>query len=91
MTDMRRATITIPDDLEKDLQAWLDTQPAPPSLAKVMQAALKSFLTEKKLEALEYRPARYAFWITPAEHGSGYSDVSINHDAHLAGEYDDDE
>lgn len=81
---MRRATITIPDDLERELQAWLETQPAPPSLAKVLQAALRRFLAQKKLEALEYRPASGSLSIRPAPHGSGHRDASVEHDAHLA-------
>jgi Arc/MetJ-type ribon-helix-helix transcriptional regulator len=84
--DMRRATVTIPDDLEKELQAWLDAQPARPSLAKVLQAALRLYLAEKKLEALEYRPATGPFRFTVDEVGSGHRNVSVEHDAHFAGD-----
>ena len=84
--DMRRATVTIPDELEEQLDAWLDTQPARPSLAKVMQAALRMYLAEKRLEAVEYRPPAGPFDFTVDEVGSGHSDVSIEHDAHFAGE-----
>lgn len=86
MTVMRRATITIPDDLERELQNWLDTQPAPPSLAKILQAALRGFLAEKKLEALEYRPASGPLSVGVAARGSGHRDASVEHDAHLAAE-----
>ncbi len=41
---MRRATITIPDDLEADLDAYLADQDAKPSLAAVTQSALRQFL-----------------------------------------------
>ena len=82
--NMRRATVTIPDDLEKELELWLSSQTAPPSLAKVMQSALRRFLAEEKLEALEYRPPRGAFSVSPAARGSGHADVSVEHDAHVA-------
>ena len=41
---MRRATITIPDDLEADLEAYLADQEVPPSLAAIAQTALREFL-----------------------------------------------
>lgn len=45
---MRRATVTIPDDLEHDLQHFLEAAPAQPSLAAVVQTALRRFLTGPK-------------------------------------------
>jgi len=48
---MRRATITLTDDLETDLEAYLATQDAPPSLTALIQAALRRYLEEA-------RPAR---------------------------------
>lgn len=78
--------MTIPDDLEQELQVWLDAQPARPSLAKVLQAALRMYLAEKKLEALEYRPPTGAFGFTVDEVGSGHRNVSVEHDAHFAGD-----
>ncbi len=41
---MRRATITIPDELEQALDAYRKDLEFPPSLAAVMQAALKEYL-----------------------------------------------
>lgn len=41
---MRRATVTIPDDLAVQLDAFSSTQPASPSLTTLVQAALRSFL-----------------------------------------------
>jgi hypothetical protein len=81
---MRRATVTIPDELDKELQDWLATQAAPPSLAKVLQAALRVFLREKKLEAVEYHAAAAPFAISSSRSGSGHRDVSVEHDAHIA-------
>lgn len=41
---MRRATISIPDDLEADLEAYLAGQDVRPSLAAITQTALRQFL-----------------------------------------------
>ncbi len=41
---MKRATITIPDDLEAEFENWLGEQRARPSLTAVVQAALRSYL-----------------------------------------------
>ncbi len=45
LSRMRRATVTIPDDLENDLQHFIEAAPAQPSLAAVVQTALRRFLT----------------------------------------------
>lgn len=81
---MKRATITIPDDLEEELNAFLKTQDAPPSLTSVLQAALRRYLEERKLSALEYRPPVGPLRIEPAAQGSGGDDGSVDHDRHLA-------
>lgn len=44
---MRRATITLPDDLEADLDAYLASRDAPPSLTSLVQAALRRYLDEE--------------------------------------------
>jgi len=41
---------------------------------------------EEKLAGYEYRPALRPYRPTPAEKGSGVSDVSVNHDHYLAEE-----
>lgn len=83
---MRRATITIPDDLEADLNSYLKTQDVAPSLTGVVEIALRKFLKEKQLEKRQYRPAQKRLRITPAEKGSGRHDVSVEHDRYLAEE-----
>lgn len=45
---MKRATITLPDDLETELEAYLATRDAPPSLTALMQAALRLYLEEAR-------------------------------------------
>lgn len=84
MPVMRRATITIPDDLEKQLDEYLERQEAPPSLTALVQAALRSYLREKRFEEMEFQPPTRPLRITPAEKGSGLTDVSIRHDEYLA-------
>jgi hypothetical protein len=44
---MRRATITLPDDLEADLDDYLASRDAPPSLTSLVQAALRRYLEEE--------------------------------------------
>jgi hypothetical protein len=41
---MRRATITVPDDLAEALDVFIAAQPARPSLTSVVEAALESYL-----------------------------------------------
>lgn len=84
---MKRATITIPDELQAELERYVQRQEAPPELTSVVQTALREFLERQKdIETREFRPFR----ITPAACGSGRSDISVNHDRYLAEDaYDD--
>lgn len=77
---MKRATMTLPDDLANAMEEYVQAQEAPPALTTVMQAALREYLRERGF-LREYRPLK----ITPAKKGSGRSDVSVNHDLYLAG------
>jgi hypothetical protein len=82
---MKRATITIPDDLEIELESYLEGLDASPSLTSVVQAALRRFLDEKRLDARQYRPPEGPLRITPASKGSGAADASLDHDRYLTG------
>lgn len=82
---MRRATISIPPDLERDLNRYLESLPARPSLAVLVQSALRRFLAEEELRKRDFRPAEGPLRIHPAAHGSGLSDVAERHDTYLAG------
>lgn len=78
---MSQATITIPDELRRELEAYARRQEEPPQLSAVVQTALREFLErQEELDEREFRPLR----ITPAKVGSGHSDVSVNHDAYIA-------
>jgi metal-responsive CopG/Arc/MetJ family transcriptional regulator len=81
---MRRATITLPDDLEAEIAAYLKSLDATPSLTSLVEAALRRFLAEKRWESRQYRPPSGRLRITPAGKDGGASDVSLNHDRYLA-------
>ncbi len=44
---MKRATITLNDELERAVDAYLRDQEARPSLIAVMQTALRQYLSER--------------------------------------------
>ncbi len=44
---MRRATITIPEDLERALERYRRALEVPPALATVVQKALREYLAER--------------------------------------------
>lgn len=76
---MKRATVTLPDDLAEAVDSYRKAQEAPPTLTAIVQAALREYLRERGF-LRSYRP----FKITPRGN-SGRSDVSLEHDAYLAG------
>jgi len=76
---MKRATITVPDEVEAAVAAYQRAQDAPPTLTAVVEAALREYLAHRGFGA----PKR-TLRITPAPRGSGRSDISIEHDRELA-------
>jgi len=76
---MKRATMTLPDDLARAVDEYVQAQEAPPALTTVMQAALREYLRERGF-LRTYRPLK----ITP-KGNSGSSDVSEKHDLYLTG------
>jgi hypothetical protein len=76
---MKRATMTLPDDLAQAVDEYVQAQEAPPALTTVMQAALREYLRERGY-LRTYRPLRIT-----AKGNSGRSDVSQNHDLYLTG------
>jgi metal-responsive CopG/Arc/MetJ family transcriptional regulator len=83
---MKRATITIPDDLERALDGYFAQQKAPPSLTTVVQAALREYLLEEELRSRGFKPATGPLRITPAEGGEA-TDVSTEHDRYFVDDY----
>jgi hypothetical protein len=71
--------MTLPSDLAKAVDDYIQAQEAPPALTTVVQAALREYLRERGF-LRTYRPLK----IRPVGR-SGCSDVSVNHDAYLAG------
>ena len=76
---MKRATVTIPDDLAAAVEGYVRAQEAPPPLTAVVQAALRQYLADRG-----YLRARGRLRIKPAPRGSGRRDVSQVHDRYLA-------
>jgi hypothetical protein len=77
---MKRATMTLPDDLAEAVDNYLRAQDAPPALTTIVQAALREYLGERG-----FLRAHRSLKIRPAKKGSGRSDVSQNHDLYLTG------
>jgi len=76
---MKRATVTIPDDLVRALGSFARAQEVRPPLTAVVQAALRQYLS-----ARGHLRVSGPFHITPAKRGSGRGDVSQAHDRDLA-------
>ena len=77
---MKRATITLPDDLPEAVDHDLRAQEIPPSLTAIAQTGLREYLRGRG-----FLPARRLLKIGPAKRESGRSDVTENHDFSLAG------
>jgi len=78
---MKRASVTIPDDLAKAVDNYVQAQEARPALTAVIQAALRECLKERG-----YLRASRPLRITPAKRGSGRRNVSEAHDRYLTAE-----
>jgi hypothetical protein len=78
---MKRATVTIPDDLAKAVEKYAQTQEVRPPLTTIVQVALREYLRERG-----YLRAPGRLRINPARRGSGKRDVSEAHDRYLADE-----
>jgi hypothetical protein len=78
---MKRATITLPDELEEALAAYRRSQDLPIPLTALTQAALREYLEKRGF--LPPTSGR-SFGITPSGCGSGSRDVSSEHDRYLA-------
>ncbi|MGC2476272.1 MAG: hypothetical protein WA485_18180 [Candidatus Sulfotelmatobacter sp.] len=77
---MKRATMTLPDDLADAVDKYVQAQEAPPALTTVMQTALREFLRERG-----FLRTQRSLKIRPGKRRSGRSDVSQNHDLYLTG------
>jgi len=78
---MKRATITLPDELEEALEAYRRSQDLPLPLTALTQAALREFLEKRGFLAPS---SGRSFSISPSGCGSGNEDVGSEHDRYLA-------
>jgi hypothetical protein len=79
-----KVAVTIPEDLERDLEVYLEAHDEP--LEETLQRALRVYLEHQQMLVLDgkaYPKPKHPLRFTPAENGSGKGDISINHDAYL--------
>jgi hypothetical protein len=74
---MKRASISLPDDVAKAVNNYLQAQEVRPALTTLMQTALREYLAARGFPQLR-RPLK------TSKRTSGLSDVSVNHDYYLA-------
>ena len=77
---MKQLTVTLPDALERKLDAYLEQHSTNPS--DVVQTALAAFLEEQTWAAYKPEPARALD--LPTFDGNVDVDASINHDAYTS-------
>jgi hypothetical protein len=78
---MKRATITMSEEVEAALQAYLRDQQVPLALTAVAELALREYLSERG-----YLDTGKRLHLPVAAKGSGAHDVGIEHDRYLAEE-----
>lgn len=82
---MKRATITLSDELEAAVAAFQGDQAVPTTLTALAQVALESYLAERGY--LVARHPRRVLHLTPAPADiDSATDVSASHDHYLARE-----
>jgi hypothetical protein len=69
----------LPDDLVQALDAYFRAQETPLALNSLLQVALREYLAERGY----LRPLN-PLHITPAPHGSGHGDISVEHDRYFS-------
>lgn len=77
--DMKRATMTLTDDLADALETYVCAQEVRPTLTAVVQVALRQYLTERGFLKVDR-----TLKIAAARRGSGSRDGSREHDRYLA-------
>jgi len=78
---MKRTTVSLPDQLTDALDRYRDEQGMRQPVSSLIRAALQEYLARRGYES---EPPFEAFIITPAASGSGFRDVSADHDRYLA-------
>jgi hypothetical protein len=77
---MNKPAIPLSDELVEGLDRLRGEQDTPQDLTTLVEAAVREYLEERGIST-----APRGLRITPAEIGSGLTDVSLDHDRYLAG------
>ena len=78
---VKRTTICLPDPLQEALEDYQRDQKARLPTSTLVLAAVREYLQRRGYG----KPTPGSgFHITPAQHGSGTSDTSVDHDRYLA-------
>jgi Arc/MetJ-type ribon-helix-helix transcriptional regulator len=82
---MRRVTVTVPDELEHELERYIERQATAPSVTTIVQVALREFLAAQALRERHYERATRPFELEPLPERdeAGEADVSRNHDRYF--------
>lgn len=78
---MNKPAIPLSDELVEGLDRLRSEQDSPQDLTTLVETAVREYLEERGISTTP-RGLR----ITPAEIGSGLTDVSLDHDRYLAGD-----
>jgi hypothetical protein len=76
---MKHAVLSLPDELVEDLDRFGRSQEPPRDPGEIVQTAVRDYLA-----AHGYTTPVRTLTITPAEHGSGVTDLSLHHDRYFA-------
>jgi hypothetical protein len=82
---VKRATVTIPDDLAAAVQGYVQSQKTPPPLTTVIRTALRQYVTGQDSTGSISSRSGAPLQIRTARRGSGLRDVSQEPDRELAG------
>jgi Arc/MetJ-type ribon-helix-helix transcriptional regulator len=78
---MKRTTISLPDQLQEELEQYQQDQTVRPPTSALIQTAIREYLERRGYGRPQQRGG---FHITPAPEGSGTSDGSSEHDRYVA-------
>jgi hypothetical protein len=76
---MKHEPLSLPDGLVADLERFGQSHEPPRDPGEIVQTAVRDYLA-----AHGYKTPARALAITPAEHGSGVTDLSLHHDRYFA-------
>jgi hypothetical protein len=76
---MKHDVLSLPDELVEDLDRFGRSQEPPRDPVEIVQTAVRDYLT-----AHGYATPARTLIITPAEQGSGVTDLSLHHDRYFA-------